>query len=62
MSPLSQQRLALHLQILDTNRAVEAFYLAHGYATERRIGMDKRFMEDVEHVPPVVPSDGEHAR
>ncbi len=32
----------INLQIMEGNEAVEAFYIANGYATEKRISMGKR--------------------
>ena len=34
----------INLQIMEGNEAVEAFYLANGYATEKRISMGKRLL------------------
>jgi ribosomal protein S18 acetylase RimI-like enzyme len=38
----------INLQILEENREVEAFYLANGYKTEKRINMGKRLIEYTE--------------
>ena len=37
----------INLQILKKNKDVEAFYLANGYKTEKRISMGKRLMENL---------------
>jgi ribosomal protein S18 acetylase RimI-like enzyme len=36
----------VNLQIMEGNEAVESFYLANGYATEKRISMGKRLSQN----------------
>lgn len=40
--------LKINLQIMDGNDAVQRFYQANGYLTEKRISMGKRLNENIE--------------
>ena len=42
--------LKINLQIMDGNEAVQRFYQAHGYLTEKRISMGKRLSKNIENV------------
>ena len=39
--------MKINLQIMEGNEAVENFYLANGYRTEKRISMGKRLSENI---------------
>jgi len=39
--------MKINLQIMEGNEAVENFYLANGYHTEKRISMGKRLPENI---------------
>jgi ribosomal protein S18 acetylase RimI-like enzyme len=39
----------INLQILDGNEAVQRFYQANGYLTEKRISMGKQLVENIEN-------------
>jgi ribosomal protein S18 acetylase RimI-like enzyme len=40
--------MKINMQIMEGNEAVEHFYLANGYKTEKRISMSKRLHENIE--------------
>ena len=40
--------MKINLQIMDGNNAVQEFYQANGYLTEKRISMGKRLKENIE--------------
>ncbi|KKK58906.1 hypothetical protein LCGC14_3039730, partial [marine sediment metagenome] len=40
--------MKINLQIMDGNDAVQQFYKANGYLTEKRISMGKRLNENIE--------------
>lgn len=42
--------MKINLQIMEGNEAVEAFYLANGYQTEKRISMGKRLPQNIKTV------------
>lgn len=42
--------LKINLQIVEGNEAVQRFYQANGYLTEKRISMGKRLNENIENV------------
>ena len=39
--------MKINLQIMEGNESVEAFYLANGYQTEKRISMGKRMSQNI---------------
>ena len=41
--------MKINLQIMDGNEAVENFYLANGYITEKRISMGKSLPENIDN-------------
>ena len=40
--------MKINLQIMEGNEAVESFYVANGYRTEKRISMGKRLWENID--------------
>ena len=50
--------MKINLQIIEGNEAVENFYIANGYQTEKRISMGKCLPENISNTEPISGTDG----
>ncbi|MCP4021595.1 MAG: GNAT family acetyltransferase [Desulfobacteraceae bacterium] len=49
--------MKINLQILEHNKAVENFYVANGYQTEKRVSMGKRLSPNIRSVESIYSND-----